>query len=1139
MLSHFPPFVKARSSQLLVNRNSYSLTCQWKIMKKIQLVLGIPEPPVIQKLTRIMKLMTVLLLAACMHVSAGGFSQKKISIRFESVDVRKALSQIEKKSELRFLYNQALLDGFNKVTLEAKDELVTTVLNRIFNETAVNYQLLDNGLVVLKTRGAAMQDVQVRGKIMDEKGEPIAGASVRVKGTNLGTAADAEGAFSLNVPDDATLVVSFVGYTEQEVQVNGRTEINVVLVQSTQSLDQVVVIGYGSAARRDLTGSIQTIKGSEVADKPATNPMAALQGKVPGLTIVNSGRPGQEPDIRIRGTNTINGVKPIYVVDGIINDNINFINPADIESMEILKDPSSLAIFGVRGANGVIIVTTKKAKSGQLTVNFNSTVGIKKVVDRIKLTNGPEFKMLYDEQLANQGNPAFDYTNWQANTDWQDLIFQDAVLNYNNISITGATDKNRFYLGVGYVTEEGLIKHEQFQKATLNFNDELQVSKALRFGINFNGYRAKLPVNKDVGTALTAAPIAPVYNEAYGLYHTMPGFQRAQVFNPLNSIEVQANNARNYEYRGVGSIFGEVNFLNDFTFRASFFADYGFNTGRSYAPQTVFYNPEISPVPVDSVQPETSVNEYKNTYIKAQSDYLLTYKKRFGEHSLTAMGGFTTYFDSYAQTTASVRQGSGRPIPNDPRFWYANASIGDASTLRGNSDGWERANLSYLFRALYNYKGRYLLNASFRRDGSSGFFRRDGQGQIWQNFGAVGAAWEISEENFMSDVEAIDYLKLKASWGVLGNQNSGDRRYPSFAPLTGANAGVFGDNVVQALQPEYFVDPNLHWETVHSWETGIELNTFRNRMHVEANYYNKKTKDILVIIPPLGTSGGVGELSNVGEVSNNGFEFLATWNDKISKDWNYSISGNITTINNKVNFLVRDGFEIVSDPSRTRAGLPIGYFFGFISEGIYQTQEEIIKSPANLLNEVKPGDIKFRDVNGDGQIDNDDRTMIGNPTPDFTYGVAFNISYKGFDLNLEGQGVYGNEIFRNWNKGTFTQFNFGAYQLGRWNGVGTSNWEPILHTGRANNVLNSTYYIEDGSYFRFRNIQLGYSFSTAALEKLHMKSLRVFLNAQNLKTFKNNTGYTPEFGGSSTQFGVDNGSYPLPAIYSFGVNLNF
>ncbi|QCR22252.1 TonB-dependent receptor [Pontibacter sp. SGAir0037] len=983
----------------------------------------------------------------------------------------------------------------------------------------------------------AQNTITVQGKVTDAtNGQPLIGAGVLIKGTGQGAQTNLEGNYTLtNVPSDAVLVINYIGYEPKEVPVNNQTTLNVQLGASAAALEEVVVIGYGTASRRDLTGSISTVRGSEVADRPSTNPIASIQGKVAGVQIVNNGRPGEQPDVRIRGTNSINSVQPLYVVDGILNDNINFLNPADIESMEVLKDPSSLAIFGVRGANGVIIITTKRAKEGQLQVNFNSTIGFKNVVDRISLTNAAQFQELYNEQLMNQGSAPYNYSNWQGDTDWQDQIFQRGVLNYNNVSITGATEKNRFYMGLGYMTEEGVIKHEKLEKITLNLNDELKVSDALKFGFSLNGSKSKLPQTRDVGGAILAAPIAEPYNEEWGLYSTLPDFQRAQVWNPLVDVELRKNTNLRNEYRLVGNIFGEVNFLKNFNFRAAFLADYGFNQGRSYSPLIRVYNPDIvNADPVELLVQSTSVNQNQNIYTKIQSDYLLTYKNTFGEHNLTLLGGFTTYYNSYESINAAYNQPpTSDPVPNDPRFFYV--GIGDAANRTAGSDQWERVTASYLFRALYNYQNKYLLNTSFRRDGSSGF--RVDFGQTWQNFFAVGGAWVVSEESFMRNQTFLDYLKVKGSWGVLGNQNTGGSAYPAYPVLTNANSGVFGNNVIPALEPEYIVDPNLRWESVRSWEAGVELATLANRLSFEGVYYDKRTDDIITQVP--GISGTKPGLRNQGSVANHGIELAASWNDKIGNDWSYSISGNLTTINNNVLSLANTGYRIVQDPSRTEAGYPIGYFYGYISDGIYQTNEEIIQSPVNTLHEVKPGDIKYRDVNGDGIIDENDRTMIGNPTPDFTYGASVSIGYKGFDLSADFMGVYGNEIFRNFGRSTFAQFNYPTYRMDRWNGIGTSNWEPILHTGRANNYMVSNYYIEDGSFFRIRNLQLGYNFNADLLKAIRLKTLRVYLNAQNPLTFKRTTGYTPEFGGSATSFGVDNGSYPIPAIYTAGINVNF
>lgn len=981
------------------------------------------------------------------------------------------------------------------------------------------------------------QNTTVTGKVIGADGAPIGGVTVQEKGTTGGTATDSSGDFSLSVSStNATLNFSSLGYKSQAMAIAGQSNLMVVMQgQAAKELEQVVVIGYGSAQKRDLTGSIVTVKGDEIANKPSANPLSLLQGKVTGLSIVNSGRPGAEPDVRIRGTNSINGVKPVYIVDGILNDNINFLNPADIESIEVLKDPSSLAIFGVRGANGAIAITTKKAKAGQLLVNFNTSFGVKKVQDKIELTNGPQFKELYSEQLANQGAGNFDYSLFNANTDWQDEIFQDGTVNYNNISLTGASEKNRFYMGLGYINEEGIIKNEKFRKYTLNLSDELRVTKGLKFGFTFNGYRAELPREGNVGSAIRAAPIAPVFDAGTGLYHTLPSFQRAQVFNPLIGIIDQKNTLISREYRAVGSIYGEVDFLQYLNFRVQLYADYGFNTSRSYSPIVVAYNPDIvGDNKRDTSSRSTAVRQSQNIYPKTQMDYLLTFKKSFGDHNLTLLGGITTYYRSFEGTSSSVQQGTAQVIPNNPDKWFVDA-VGDPSTKQGDGSSWEDASLSYLARALYNFNGKYLINASFRRDGSSQFYRLGNQ---WKNFGAVGLGWVISNENFFEGSNVFDYLKLKGSWGILGNKNIDDRyRYPAFPTLTNANSGVFGENVVAALEREFIPDPNLNWETVHSWEAGFELRTLQNDLSFEANYYSKVTKDVLTLI--AGPSGTLPGLGNLGEIANSGFEFAASWNTDLTPDLSFDVSANLTTIKNNVNKLNKTGFQIINGPARTTAGFPIGYFYGYVHDGIYQSNTEIAKSPVSQIGTVLPGDIKYKDIDGDGEITVDDRTFIGNPTPDFTYGGNITLAYKGLDLSIDLQGVYGNEIFRAWNQGTFADFNYLTGRLERWTGPGTSNWEPVLSTKRPVNYQNSSYWIEDGSFFRIRNLQLGYTFGGNFLTKAKIKSFRIYVNAQNLATFANNTGYTPEIGGSSTAFGVDNGTYPVPAVYSVGLNLNF
>lgn len=981
----------------------------------------------------------------------------------------------------------------------------------------------------------AQNKITISGVVTDKTGETVIGASVRVKGQeSKGSITDINGKYQIvDVASNATLIFSYIGMREQEIAVNGRSTINVKMEEDSQLIDEVVVVGYGSAKKRDLTGSIVTVKADEIASKPSTNPLASIQGKVAGVQVVNTGRAGQDPEIRVRGTNSINGFKPLYVVDGLFTDNINYLNTADIESMEILKDPSSLAIFGVRGANGVIIITTKRAKIGKTMVNINSSVGWKVIYDRVGVTNAEEFKMLYNEQLISQGSDLYDYTQWTGNTDWQNEIFQTGFLTNNNVSITGATDKSKFYLGLGYVMEEGSIKTEKLNKFTVNLNSEYSVTDFLRFGFQLNGVRAKYPDAKGVDGALKAAPIAPTHDLESGLIHTLPDFQRAQVWNPLIETELRGAHNKSENYRVAGNVFGEIDILKNLTFKATFSMDYASSQGRSYSPLIYVYNPDVEGGKERLTERE-SVNQSKSTSLAAQSDYVLTYLGQFGNHGLTLTAGLTTNYNESSSLSGGRSQlaGYGILVGDDPDRWWL-STIDDVSTATNGGSQSDRFTMSYLFRALYNYKNRYLLNASFRRDGSSVFYKT---GNTWDNFYSFGAGWVMTEEKFMQNQNVINFLKLKGSWGVLGSQNTGSS-YPAYATIVSSGSAVFGDNIIAGKGPNKLISPTLGWERNYSWEVGFDMHMFNDRLQLSPVYYNKTTKDMLTSIP--GIAGTVPGLQNVGEIRNRGFELSASWNDKIGEDWRYGLGANLSTIDNKVLSLVNKDYNIISGPSRVSEGYPIGYFYGYKVEGVYQNEDDIRFSPINSVGSVTPGDLKFADVDGNGKITDNDRTMIGNPTPDFTYGFNVNLGWKNLDLTVDMMGVYGNEIYRNWGSSSYAQLNYRTEQLNRWHGEGTSNWEPLLDPSHKINQEASTYFIEDGSFFRIRNIELGYNFDKRLLNRIKVQSLRLYTNVQNPKTWSRNGGYTPEVGGSAISFGIDGGGYPMPTVYTIGFNLTF
>lgn len=990
------------------------------------------------------------------------------------------------------------------------------------------------GFLALFLLPTYMSGQTITGKVLDQSGLGVPMAFI-VAG-NVSAETDFDGNFSIQAKEGDILKISLVGFEAVSVPAT-LTPMTITLKESQDTaLKEVVVIGYGTAKKRDLTGSIVKVQAKELADKPNPNPITSVQGKVAGLSIVNSGKPGEDPDVRIRGTVSRYQTKPLYVVDGIFCDDIKFMNAADIESMEVLKDASSLAIFGVRGANGVIIVTSKKAKEGKTTVNFNSSIGFKTIVDTPSLTDGTQFRTLYDEQRRNQSlAPYAHYDKFNANTNWIDQIDNDnALVITNNLSFSNGTDKNKFYFGLGHIEDDGLIDNEKYKKFTFNVNNETQVTESIKIGVAMNGYTSSLPQLRNFENALRATPLVEPINSSNGMYNQLPlEIGAAQIGNPLAEVQGKKYTQLNEESKYIFNAFAEIKILEGLKFRGSYLSDTSHSKGRGYLPVFDVYVSETDDLTPYGGATLTNVNQFKNDSNKTQQDYNFTYTKEFGNHDFTLLAGYTRLEENFEGVSGTVTQYvGGDQIPYDKRWWYLNVyPYGDPRTRFANSNQWDRATVSYLARLLYNYDGKYIFNASFRRDGSSEL----SESNRWQNFWSLGGAWEITKEGFMEEQKFFDLLKIKGSYGILGNQYS-SIHYPAYPAYTTGSSAVFGENIVPAYVLAYRNNPDLQWETVTSYEGGIEMKLLERRLSFEAVYFNKTTDDLLTFVD----LGSEKFYTNAGKIENKGFEFSASWDDDINDDFSYSISANATTLKNEVLSVYEPGFEVFEGPSILTAGAPIGSFYGYVVDGLYQSYADILASPPSSLGDYAPGDFKYRDINGDGKITTDDRTIIGNPTPDVSYGFSVSATYKQITLSLDFQGVYGNEIYRDWGNGsTFSQFNYRTERLDRWTAAGTSNWEPRLFDGSGYNKLPSTYMIEDGSYLRLRNIQLAYDFDKKFLEKTFLQSLRVYLNAQNPVTWAHNSGFTPEAGGTPISFGKDTGGYPLPAITSFGLNLTF
>ena len=995
-------------------------------------------------------------------------------------------------------------------------------------------------LCLLLLNVAYAQNVTVTGVVKDDQGITIPFASVTIKGTKNGVQTDATGIYSISAPADATLVFTYIGFVTQEIAIGNQQTINVNLKMARNDLDQVVVVGYGTQKKRDVTGSIASVKGADIEKYAVTNPIAALQGKVPGLTITNSGTPGSSPTVRIRGVNSTNSANPLYIVDGQMVDNIDFLNPADIETIDLLRDASSVAIYGLRGANGVIAITTKVSARGKTTVNFQSTVGIQKIIDKIDVTDANGFIKLYNTQLANLvAAPPQDYTNYKANTDWQDLILRDATINTNSLSISNNGEKSTTLINLGYNDQDGVVKYSNFKKFIARLNQEIRITDKIKIGGNFTGFHFRNePTTTTLNNAIWAAPIVAVQTD--GLYNTMPVFQRPNVGNPVYALERNRNTSINRGYRVNASLFAEIKFLKDFTLRSTVYTDLGFNNSRDYSPlpfTVVNLGEGLTPTErfYDS-SVRTSVSQAANEFRKYQQDHTITYDKEFkGGHKVTAVGGFSSYFASQTLLNGQ-RRDTTLNVPNDPDLWYLNIINANNPTFN-EGRGAEESNAGFFLRGSYAFQNKYLLNATVRRDGSSKFPERN----RYRTFGSIGLGWVASEESFFKDnIKGIDFLKLRGSWGKIGNSNGVPNNIFQVG-LSGSSNAIFGDNIYTAVTNAYRVDPNIGYETVQGIDLGIEVRALNNRLSTEIGVYNKTTSDIVTSFPLLGTLGSETYFTNLGKITNKGIEIMLGWNDKIGDEFTYSVNTNFAYNKNFVNSLGNTtNFQIQGNGgvNITETGRSIGYFYGYKQTGIYQTPADIAKNGG--FADSQPGDIKYADLNGDGLITPADRTYLGTPFPPYSYGLSLSFAYKGFDATIDGQGVAGNKIYTQRRTANFSVLNYESNRLNAWTTAGSTNVEPILNNARSNNYLFSSYYLESGDYFRVRNVQLGYTFAANTLSKIGVNKLRLFLSGQNIKTWSKVSGYTPEAQiGNILGGGADNGVYPVPAIYSFGLNVTF
>ena len=983
----------------------------------------------------------------------------------------------------------------------------------------------------------------INGTVVDETGLPLPGVSIVNSVSNATTVTDIDGKFNLAANIGEGITFSFIGFLDQTVP--AAANMNVKMAVSAMALDEVVVVGYGTQRRADITGSIAVVDDEDLRDRPNANAVSSIQGKVSGVVITNGGKPGEAPGIAIRGIGSISGNNVLYVVDGVLTGDISYLNPNDIESISILKDASSSAIYGIRAANGVVVVKTKIGRKGEekITLSYDTNVGISTPTNVPDLANSAQYAQLFNRKLAYEGNTnpdaqlnLADYNG--VDTDWLDEVLREqSFTQTHNLNITGGSAKTQYSAGLGYFTQDGIFdagkginSGDDFKRISARIQGLFHISD--RFRINANVAYAKSnsnDISNPIYRALSTPSLIPVYNPDGSYGHWEDPFLESQLGDAGNQNPRQTLDLFRGKSRGTRTLFsgyGEYDIVKGLTFKMSYSRDV--NDVFSYT-----YTPEFEPFAVETLQP----SRLTNTIINTESvlwENTLTFEKQIGKHRFTALAGY-----SRQQDRGSTLVGSREDVPfyGDDSTLYLGLSLDGTGGNVTTQDVFKNRFQSYFGRIQYAFDDKYLINATIRRDGTSAY-NFDGD-QRAANFPSVGLGWVVSKENFLRDT-GINFLKIKASWGKLGNASIARQFDETATVVPGAPFGT--PAIVQgAASVTQLVDPSIFWEIVEEYDLGFEFKTFNNRFSLEAGYYNRETSDAAfnVSIP---SQAGLGNsfFTNAGSFRNKGFEFDARWSDKIGDKWSYSVYGNLTTIDNEITEVLGGSFlntgpGLFGNPiKRFEVGQEIGAYYGFEVAGVAQNDAEATEFG------VPVGGFYFRDQDGNGVIDDNDKKFLGSPIPEMTYGFGVNVAYGNIDFAMEFQGQAGGEIY-NFNRNSrFGNENWDLdFYENSWSTENPTNSYQAPNTDQQTS-RPSSFYVESSDYFRIRQIQLGYTLPSDLLEKLKIERLRFYVSAQNPVTSFKYNGFSPELGRQNIEnAGIDNNVYPISAVYSFGLNLNF
>ena len=972
------------------------------------------------------------------------------------------------------------------------------------------------------------QQITVQGVVKDQTGETVIGASVMEKGTTNGTITGIDGDFSLNMSPNGTLVVSFVGYKTQEVQVKGQKQLQVVLSEDAEMLDEVVVIGYGTMKKSDLTGAVSSIGNKDIKDSPVSNLGQAIQGKISGVQIVDAGKPGDNVSIKIRGLGSINNCDPLVVIDGVPTDlGLSSLNMADVERLDVLKDASATAIYGSRGANGVVMITTKRGTEGKGKLAVSANYSFQNATNVPSLLNAAQYAELSNDMMVNSGrNPNPEWANPSelgAGTDWMDELLRTGVMQNYTVSYSGGNEKSHYYVSGGFLDQSGIVKSVNYRRFTFQSNSDAQVLKWLKFSNNITfSADTKKSGSYNIGDALKALPIYPVKNED-GSWSGPDGNSEwyGSTRNPIGPAELNKSQTDGYNF--LANLTAELTFTKWLKFKSTFGYDAKFWFIDNFTPK---YN--WKPTPTE----ETSRYKSDNKSFTYLWDNYFLFDHTFAEkHRVGLMAGMSAQWNTndYLNAQKNVFMFDNVHEMDNGEEMYA---------IGGNETEW--ALLSYMARVNYSYEDRYLLTATIRRDGSSRF----GKKHRWGTFPSVSVAWRASQEKWFPKNDYINDLKVRAGYGVTGSQAS----VGNYSYLASYNTSVYPFGISSgnqtALVSSTLANPYIHWEEVAQTNIGFDASLFNSRVMFSFDAYLKETRDMLVKASIPITSGfedTTTTYTNAGKVRNQGIEMslhtinltgelgwetnlTATYNKNKIKDLNSDVPYYINQINNSyVTMLAKD--------------YPINVFYGYVTDGIFQNQSEV--NTHAVQPGAEPGDIRFRDLNNDGVINDSDRTVIGNPNPSWLFSMNNSLSYKGFELSVFLQGIAGNKIYNANNidnTGMAAAYNQTTDVLKRWQGEGTSNSMPRAVFGDPNqNTRVSDRFVENGSYLRLKNITLSYTFPKQWLQKAQIENARLSLSCENVATITGYSGFDPEVGIN----GIDQNRYPISRTFSLGLNFNF